>query len=189
LFVIVVLADLAARMSLTKLALACSAADELWVLAAATIAFRSDSARVAPAVSVLKTAARCDGGFSVSSWLRWSQRAGWSGVRDACLLSKKKRTRSSGRGRITTLAHMGGRFAVMMMVAVTTLGRVAFGLFGILAAIGIAIYGLIAANKPSMARPSWAKPLPPWAIRVAYLAAALLMLVIAVRGALAPGGP
>jgi hypothetical protein len=78
---------------------------------------------------------------------------------------------------------------VMMMVAVTTLGRVAFGLFGILAAIGIAIYGLIAANKPSMARPSWAKPLPPWAIRVAYLAAALLMLVIAVRGALAPGGP
>jgi hypothetical protein len=71
LFVIVVLADLAARMSLTKLALACSAADELWVLAAETIAFRSDSARVAPAVSVLKTAARFDGGFSVSSWLRW----------------------------------------------------------------------------------------------------------------------
>lgn len=69
-FVIVVLADLAARMSLTKLALACSAADELWVLAAATIAFRSDSARVAPAVSVLETAARFEGGFSVSSWLR-----------------------------------------------------------------------------------------------------------------------
>jgi hypothetical protein len=63
--VIVVLADLALRMSVTRLALACFAAVLLWVAAAATIAVRSASTRLAAPVSVLKVTARFDGGFSV----------------------------------------------------------------------------------------------------------------------------
>ena len=71
LFVIVVLAALALRMSVTRLALACLAAELLWVAAAATIAVRSASTRLAAPVTVLKVAARFEGGFSVWSWLSW----------------------------------------------------------------------------------------------------------------------
>jgi hypothetical protein len=67
--VIIVLADLAARMSVTRVALACRAAEALCVCVAATIAFRSASTRVAAPVSVLNVAARFAGGFSVWSWL------------------------------------------------------------------------------------------------------------------------
>ncbi len=47
----------------------CSAADLSCVAAAAAIALRSLSARLAESRSVLNGAARLDGGFSVSSWL------------------------------------------------------------------------------------------------------------------------
>jgi hypothetical protein len=52
LFVITVLAALALRMSVTRLALACCAAAPLWVEAAATIAVRSASTRPAAPVTV-----------------------------------------------------------------------------------------------------------------------------------------
>ena len=77
----------------------------------------------------------------------------------------------------------------MMVTAVTTLGRVAFALFGLLAAGGITIYGRSAADRPSMARPWFARSLPPWGVRIVYLLGAVLMLVVTARGALAPGGP
>jgi uncharacterized protein YbjT (DUF2867 family) len=71
LFVITVLAALALRMSVTRLALACCAAAPSWVAAAAAIAVRSASTRLAAPVTVLKLAARFERGFSVWSWLSW----------------------------------------------------------------------------------------------------------------------
>jgi hypothetical protein len=109
--VIVVLADLALKMSVTRLARACLAAALLWVEAAATIAVRSASARLAAPVSVLKSAARFEGGFSVSSWLSWFCQRPARFVECGCDLSVRPRRRLlDGRSdRLSALPQLANR--------------------------------------------------------------------------------